>query len=206
MIKIWGRNTSANVVKVLWLCGEIGLPFERIDVGGAFGGLQEPEFLELNPNGAIPVVEDDHTVIWESHAILRYLAARYGQETLYPAESAARSHVDRWLDWHIGTMSPAITPVFIALYRTPEAERNADEFNRALAKLTTTFVWLDRQLAERPYIAGDTFTIADVAFGNSVWRWFSFPFSRPALPHLEAWQARVALRPGYKTHIAQPLS
>ena len=115
MIMVWGRANSTNVIKVLWLCEELGLRFDRKDVGGPFGGLQTPEFLALNPNGVIPVVEDDGVVVWESHSILRFLAQRYGSGALYPVEPATRSHVERWLDWHISTLAPALNPVFIAL-------------------------------------------------------------------------------------------
>jgi glutathione S-transferase len=206
MIRIWGRNTSSNVQKVLWLCEEIGLKFDRTDVGGPFGGLDTPQFVALNPNKSIPVVEDGGTVVWESHAILRFLAARHGSDAIYPTEPAARSQVERWLDWHLGVLAPAITPVFLAYYRTPAAARNETELTRQVAHLTAAMTLLDDAIAERPYIGGKNLTIADVAFGNSVWRWFSFPFSRPKLANLDAWQARVAQRPGHRLHIAQPVS
>jgi glutathione S-transferase len=206
MITIWGRKTSANVQKVLWLCDEIGVKFERKDVGGPFGGLDTPEFRTLNPNQVIPVIQDQGVVVWESHAVMRYLATKYAPEKLYPTEPKARSQVERWLDWHLGTLSPAITPVFISLYRTPEAERNADVLARQVAVLTKTLVSLDSQMAGRPYLAGDDLTIADFAFGNSIWRWLAFPIARPELPNVQAWQARVATRPAYQMHVAQPVS
>jgi len=205
MITIWGRNTSSNVQKVLWLCEDLKLPFERKDVGGAFGGLDTPEFMALNPNKAIPVIKDGETIVWESHAVLRYLAAKYGPDALYPSDPAACSHVERWLDWHMGTLGSAITPVFLSLYRTAPEARNEAAFAQQVAKLTAVMTLLDQQIAGRPYIAGNEFTIADIAFGNSVWRWFAFPIERPALPNLAAWQARVAERPGHKAHIAQPV-
>jgi glutathione S-transferase len=212
MITIWGRKTSANVQKVLWLCDEIGVKFERQDVGGPFGGLDRPEFLALNPNQVIPVIRDhdvtrdQDVVVWESHAVMRYLATKYGPESIYPTETQVRSHVERWLDWHLGTLSPVITPVFISLYRTPEAERNADALARQVSVLTKTLVSLDSQMSGRPYFAGEELTIADIAFGNSIWRWLAFPIAHPELPNLQAWQARVASRPAYQTHVAQPVS
>jgi glutathione S-transferase len=206
MITIWGRRNSANVVKVLWLCDEIGLTFDRKDVGGPFGGLDTPEFLALNPNGVIPVIEDGDTVVWESHAVLRFLATKYGPAPIYPPEPAARSHVERWLDWHISTLAPAITPVFVGLYRTPPERRNEAELTNQIKRLSATMIWLDRQMENRSYIAGDALTVADIAFGNSIWRWFAFPVERPPTPNLAAWQARVGERPGHIAHIAQPLS
>lgn len=206
MITIWGRNTSSNVQKVLWLCEEAGVKFDRKDVGGSFGGLDTPQFVALNPNKSIPVIEDGGTVVWESHAVLRFLATKYAPDSLYPAEPVARSHVERWLDWHLGVLAPAITPVFLGYFRTPAASRNEAELARQAAHLTTAMTLLDREIENRAHIAGDKLTIADIAFGNSVWRWFAFPFDRPKLKNLEAWQARVAERPGHRIHIAQPVS
>lgn len=206
MITIWGRNTSSNVQKVLWLCEEVGLKFVRKDVGGPFGGLDTPQFVALNPNKSIPVIEDGGIVVWESHAILRLLATKYGPDEIYPAKLEARSQVEQWLDWHLSILAPAITPVFLGYFRTPAAARNEAELTRQVAHLTSALTLLDRAMADRAYIAGDNLTIADVAFGNSVWRWFAFPIQRPKLPNLEAWQDRVATRPGHRMHIAQPVS
>lgn len=206
MITIWGRKTSANVQKVLWLCDEIGVKFQREDVGGPFGGLDTPEFLALNPNQAIPVIQDHGAVVWESHAIMRFLATKYGPEGIYPMELLARSNVERWLDWQLGTLAPAITPVFISLYRTPSSQRDGNEVARQVLVLTKTLVSLDSQMSGRPFIAGDQLTIADIAFGNSIWRWLAFPIARPALPNLQAWHVRVASRPAYQTHVAQTIS
>ena len=207
MVTVWGRQSSTNVVKVLWLCEVIGLPVDRRDVGGSFGGLDEPAFRALNPNGLIPTIEDDGHVAWESHAVLRYVAAKYGPDELYPADLTARSEVERWLDWHLGTLAPVLNPVFIALYRTPAAARKTpEEMERLVGALSGVMTRLDAHLQHRSFIAGDAFTIADAAFGNSIWRWFSFPFEKAALPALQAWQARVAEKPGWREHVAQPLA
>jgi glutathione S-transferase len=206
MITIWGRNTSSNVQKVLWMCEELGLKFDRKDVGGSFGGLDTPQFVALNPNKSVPVIEDGGAIVWESHAILRFLAAKYGSDTIYPAKPEARALVEQWLDWHLSVLAPAMTPVFLGYFRTPAASRNETELARQLAHLTSAMILLDEQIAGRAFIAGDNLTIADVAFGNSVWRWFAFPVDRPKLPNLQAWQDRVAERPGHRLHIAQPVS
>jgi glutathione S-transferase len=207
MITLWGRANSTNVIKVLWLCEELNLRFLRKDVGGPFGGLQTPEFLALNPNGVIPVIEDaDGAVVWESHSVLRYLAQKYGSDALYPGDAAARSHVERWLDWHISTLAPALNPVFITLYRTPAEKRDPAALQALIERLTAVMTRLDAHLSAQPFIAGAQFSIADMAFGNSVWRWFAFPIERPKLPHLEQWQARLSQRPGYQKYVTQPLT
>jgi glutathione S-transferase len=206
VITVWGRQNSTNVIKVLWLCEELGLTFSRKDVGGPFGGLQTPEFLTLNPNGVIPVVEDNGAVVWESHTVLRFLAQKYGPDSLYPADPVARSHVERWLDWHATTLAPALNPVFIMLYRTPAEQRQPGALTALVERLSAVLERLNEHLSAQSFIAGAHLTIADIAFGNSVWRWFAFPFERPRLHHLEQWQTRLAERPGYRKFVAQPLS
>jgi glutathione S-transferase len=203
MITLWGRQDSTNVIKVLWLSEVLGIAFDRKDVGGPFGGLDSKAFLTLNPNGVIPVIEDGDTVVWESHSVLRFLAQKYGPDELYPTDPHARSHVERWLDWHISTLSPVLTPVFIALFRTPPERQDRAEIKRMLDRLTPAIRTLDAELGIRPYIAGERLSIADIAFGNSIWRWFAFPVDRPRFLNLEAWQARIAITPGYAKYVAQ---
>jgi len=93
MLKIWGRTTSSNVQKVLWCCAELGLEYERVDLGGPFGGNQDPEYLRPTPNGFLPTVKDGDLVIWESNTICRYLCSTRNGEQLYPKDAAARTHV-----------------------------------------------------------------------------------------------------------------
>ncbi len=124
MIKIWGRNTSVNVQKVMWAVGELGLPHERIDVGGSFGKNNEPAYLAMNPNGLVPTLEEDGFVLWESNAIVRYLAAKYGAGTLEPSDMRARARASSWMDWQLTVAAPAVTPVFWGLVRTPPEKRD----------------------------------------------------------------------------------
>ena len=98
MLRIWGRRNSINVQKVLWCCGELGLDYERIDAGGVFGLTRDPEYLALNPNGLVPTISDDGFVLWESNAIVRYLAARHGSGTLWPEDLRERADAERWMD------------------------------------------------------------------------------------------------------------
>ncbi len=121
MIKIWGRNTSANVQKVMWAIAEIGLPHERIDIGGPFGKNREPAYLAMNPNGLVPTLEEaDGFLLWESNAIVRYLAAKHRAGVLEPADPHARARANAWMDWQLSVIGPAITPCFIGLVRTPQ--------------------------------------------------------------------------------------
>jgi glutathione S-transferase len=205
MIEIWGRASSSNVQKVLWCCDELDIRYQRYDTGREFGGNDTPAYLEMNPNGLVPTIRDSGLVVWESNTILRYLAARYGDGSMYPAELAPRSQVDRWLDWEVGTLAPTILPVFWGLIRTPPEQRDEEKLAGAKTLLSKVLTVLDLHLSKQSYVAGDCLTLADIAMGNSVYRWFAFSITRPDLPALRAWYDRIAGHPGFRMHIAKPL-
>lgn len=205
MLKIWGRKNSLNVQKAMWAVGELGLAHERIDAGGPFGGLNTAEFAALNPNRRVPVIDDDGVVIWESHSIVRYLAARYGSGSLWAEEPAARSLADRWIDWTLADLQPAfIGGVFWTFYRTPEAQRNRSAIERGIAQSAELFGLLDRHLADKPFLAGDFFTMGDIPAGTQLYRYFTLEIERPSLPHVEAWYERLKERPAYREHVMVP--
>jgi glutathione S-transferase len=205
-IKIWGRNTSSNVQKVLWVCVELGIPFERVDLGGPFGGNDTPEYRALNPNGVVPTIEDGGTVIWESNSCIRYLAATRGGERLYPADPAARSQVERWLDWQLSNLTAPMSTMMLGYYRTPPERRDAAALDRARHEAIRFWTIAENWLKSRRYLAGDDFTLADIPVGIWAYRWFQYPIERPVLPSLRAWHDRLAEREGFKTHIALPLA
>ncbi len=205
MLTIWGRATSSNVQKVLWCCDELGLAYQRLDAGREHGKVDEPDYRALNPNGLVPTLVDGAVTVWESNAVNRYLCNRHGGEALYPADPAARAKVDQWLDWQLTTMAMAIGPVFWALVRPPAGGTDPATVPPLVARLTQVWTLLDQQLATRPYIAGETLSLADLALGNSARRWYFFPFERPALPHVAAWYARLGERPGFQKHIMTPV-
>jgi glutathione S-transferase len=205
MLTIWGRATSSNVQKTLWCCDELGVAYERVDAGREFGQVGEAAYRARNPNGLVPTLVDGDLVIWESNAIMRYLCNRYGGERLYPVDPAARGQVDQWLDWQLTTLAPAITPVFWALIRTQEVAVDPKQLAAQIDKLGRVWALLDAQLASRPYVAGATLSLADLAFGNSIRRWYGFDLMRPDLPNLAAWYQRLGERPGFRTHIMTPI-
>jgi len=206
MLKIWGRISSINVQKVMWAVGELGIPHERIDAGGKFGGLDTDEFRAMNPNARVPVVDDDGTVIWESHTIVRYLAAKYGEDgLLWSSDPAQRSLSDRWMDWTLADLQPAfIGGVFWNFYRTPEAQRNWQLIRQGIARSAILFKLLDRHLADKPFIAGDSLTIGDIATGTQLFRYYELEIDRPVIPNVEAWYARLSARPAYREHVMVP--
>jgi glutathione S-transferase len=201
MLKVWGRRNSLNVQKAMWAIGELAIPHEHIDVGGTFGGLDSDEFGQMNPNRRIPVIEDDGVVIWESHAIVRYLAAKYGAGSLWPEDAGARARSDMWTDWTLADLQPAFIGLFWNLWRTPEDERNWNLIRQGVARSAILFQLLDRHLADKPFIAGDTLTFGDIPAGAQLYRYFELEIDRPHLSNVEAWYERLKSREPYRTHV-----
>ncbi len=202
MLKILGRTTSSNVQKVLWCCSELGIPFEREDVGGPFGKNNTPEYRALNPNGLVPTIDDDGFILWESNAIVRYLCAKHGVGNLWPNDLAQRADADRWMDWQQTTLAPPMGVLFRGLLRQPPEAIDAEQMNGAMQKATAAMRILDAQLALHSFVAGDTLTMGDIALGNAAHRWFSLPRERPELPNVAKWYARLNDRPAYRQRIA----
>jgi glutathione S-transferase len=206
VLQIWGRSNSINVQKVLWCCAELGLPFRRFDVGGAFGGNDAPEYLRLNPNGLVPTISDDGFVLWEANVIVRYLAARHGMGVLCPEDLAERADADRWMDWQMGTLWANFRPAFIGLVRTPPEERDRTRIAAAVSKTAENWAILDAHLAGREYVTGSSFTMADIPLGATAYRWFNLDIERSAMRNLEAWYGRLRGRESYKASVMRPLS
>lgn len=205
MLTIWGNADSVNVQKVLWCCEELALPYERIDAGKHFGVVDTPAFRALNPNGLVPTIRDDGFVVWESNTIVRYLAAQYGAGRLWPEDAKQRADADRWVDWANSTLWPALVPLFRAFLRTPAAQRDPAVIAEARQDTIEALQVLDAHLASRRHVAGDDFTMGDVALGPAVWRWFALPIERVPLPHLQRWFDALAERPAYRRTVMQPL-
>jgi len=207
MLTIWGRATSSNVQKVLWGCDELGLTYERIDIGGAFGGTDDPSYRSKNPNGLIPTLQDDDFVLWESNAILRYLAAGDPQCRLLPEDlnRRERANIDRWMDWQLVSLGLALRALFMLL--NPRADNAANEAQiAAAARNAAAMFWiLDTHLATQRYVGGDRFTLGDIPVGISAHRWFSLAVQRPIMPALETWYERIRARPGFQNVRAIPL-
>lgn len=200
MLRIWGRTTSINVQKVMWAVAELGLAHERIDAGGVYGGLDRPAYRAMNPNGLVPTIDDDGAIVWESHAIVRYLAARYGVGSLCPEDWATRAVADQWMDWMITTLNPGLSAVFWALVRTSPSKQDADQIAAAAAQAARPYGLLDAHLAKRPFVAGDSLTMGDIAIGPTLFRYFTMEIERPPLANVEAYYARLQVRPAFRQH------
>jgi glutathione S-transferase len=203
MLKVWGRASSINVQKVMWAVSELRLVHERIDAGGAFGKTDTPEFGRLNPNRLVPVLDDEGFVLWESAAIIRYLARTYGSGTLLPLDAKDAARADQWMEWAGTSLYPdLIATVFIGLVRTSAAERNQSAIEAAARRVGERLAVLDGELASRDYILGNTFTVADIPAGALMYRYYTLPIERPKLPNVEAWYQRLAAREAYAKHVA----
>jgi glutathione S-transferase len=206
MLKIWGRTNSINVQKVMWAVGELDLPHERIDAGGAFGGLDSDAYRALNANRRVPTIEDDGVVVWESNACVRYLAARYGAGGLWPADPGQRAAADMWMDWQQTTLLADMTTVFWGLVRTPEADRDHAAIGAAAKRLGGTWRILDDHLAGRSFVAGDALTMGDIPVGAACYRYYQLAIERPKLAAVEAWYARLQDRAPVRDHVMLPLT
>ena len=205
MLTIWGRRNSFNVQKVMWLASELSLDYTHIEKGGSFGGLDAADFVAMNPHRKVPVIRDGDTLVWESHAILRYLAARYGRGRFWHDDPAPRALAEQWMDWSQTALQPAfLMGVFWGFYRTPETQRNTAAIEASLKRCNACMAQLERQLERRKFLLGDELSLADVPAGCNLYRYFKLDIERPALPNVTAWYTRLAERPAYREHVMVP--
>ena len=198
MLKIWGRMSSINVKKVVWTAQELALDFQRTEAGGLFGVVKTPDYMALNPNSLVPVIEDGDYVLWESNVIVRYLAAKHAPGQLYPTELRERFDAERWMDWQQTTVNPASRPGFWQLIRTPPEQRNPVLIAESNAAVESLMATLDAHLATRAFIVGERFTVADIPLGCEVHRWFGLLQPRQSRPHVERWYASLQSRQASK--------
>ena len=202
MIKVHGRATSSNVQAVMWAIAEMGIAHERRNVGGAFGGNTTPEFLSMNPMGRVPVIEDGDVTLFESQAIMRYLASVYGEDAFWPRDPAARAPVDQWMEWAKVNVVPICTyKVFWQLVRTSAAERDAAKVEEGVAELKGLMGIAEAQIAQHGWLAGPDMSLADIAFGTQLFRYFTLEFDRAKLPALRAYYDRLCARAGFAEHV-----
>ncbi|HET6233806.1 MAG TPA: glutathione S-transferase family protein [Acetobacteraceae bacterium] len=203
---LWGRATSSNVMKVIWLLEELNLPYDRIDVGGSFGKTDTPEYHAMNPTGLVPTLQEDLFTLWESNSILRYLCTEYAPDSLlWPQQPRARANIDRWMDAQQTVLNRPMSAVFWGLVRTPPEKRDAAAIKAAITETARVWSMVSAQLAHHPFLAGDELTLADFPWGPHLHRWFNMAFDRPDVPYLRAWYDRLLERPAYKEYLAGPV-
>lgn len=198
MLTILGRANSINVRKVLWLCDELGLDYAREDWGQGFRDPRDPEYLALNPNGLVPVIRDVDFVLWESDAIVRYLAQREGRDDLYPAGLQERALVEQWMNWYGTNFSQSFRYAFHALIRKNPVYDDQGKIAESLAACAARVAILEAHLATGgPYVAGPNFTLADILMGAGVNRWIHMPADKPACPAVTAYHDLLSERPAH---------
>jgi glutathione S-transferase len=205
-LKIWGRISSINVRKVVLAAQWLGLPFERVDAGMAFGIVNTPEFLRINPNALIPAIEDDGFVLWESNVIVRYLCAKHATGSLYPKDLQARFNAERWMDWQQTTLNRASGAAFVQWIRTAPEKRNPDLIAQSVAATGPLLAMLEAQLSRQAFVAGDAMTMADFPIACEIHRWWGLPQPRPACPHIERWYAHLTQSAASRGVLDLPLS
>ncbi|GJE39338.1 glutathione S-transferase family protein [Methylobacterium persicinum] len=202
MRRLWGRLTSVNVQKAVWALDEGGFDFERIEAGGAHGVVREPSYRAMNPNGLVPTLEEDGFVLWESNAIMRYVASLSPALAL-PADLRERAHVEQWVDWQATSFTPAMRDAFWQLFRMAEPDMALVAKSLAASEIHAGI--LDAHLAGRDYAVGDDFSIADIALGCAAHRWLNLPADRSERPNLRRWYERIAARPGAARVMGAPV-
>jgi glutathione S-transferase len=208
---VWGRATSSNVMKVLWGLGELGLPFERIDVGGAFGKTDTADYRAMNPTGLVPTLQEGTFTLWESNAILRYLAQTHAAgSALWPADAQARANIDRWMDAQQSVLNRPMSSVFWGLVRTPADQRDLSSIAASISDAAGAWRLVEAQLSRHDFIAGTEFTLCDIPWGVHAHRWFGMDYlglTRPDMLALRAWYERLLQRPAYqRSVVATPIS
>jgi glutathione S-transferase len=193
-LKIWGRMSSINVRKVVWTAQELGLDFQRTEAGGHFGVVKTPDYMRLNPNSTVPVIEDQDFVLWESNVIVRYLCAKHSLGQLYPSGLRERFAAEQWMDWQQTSLNPASRPGFWQLIRTAPEQRNADAIAASNAAVESLLNALDGLLSRHAFVAGEHFSMADIVLGCEIHRWFGLPQQRQPRPHIERWFQRLLSR------------
>lgn len=201
MLRIYGYAESINVRKVLWTCAELDLPFEREDWAGPFRPTSDPAFLALNPVGMVPVIDDDGVIVWESNAIIRYLAATRGRSDLLPTHPRDRARIEMWMDWQASDFNNSWRVAFQGLVRNNPDYQDATAIERSNDTFARMVAVIDAQLNKAGgYICGPAFSLADIPIGLSIHRWRSIPTDKPRLDNIDRYYDRLCERPGFRQY------
>ena len=213
MIKVWGRPTSIHTQRVLWALTDADLPYElilasatmgpdgHVSKGGApYGIVDTPAYRAMNPNGTVPTIDDDGFILWESNAILTWVALKYAPQMSDDAQQMARAV--QWMGWTNSRLEPLLHTLVMELVRLPAPERSPAKVEQARVAMIEALSGLEARLTRDPYVAGDRFTIGDIPAGAAVHRWMVFNLQRPEMPNIAAWQGRLAERKGFHLHVA----
>ena len=200
MRKLWGRKSSSNVQAVRWCLEVLGLEYEQIDAGIHYGVVDTDEYYAINPNRTVPTLqEDDQVSLWESGAIIRYLASQYGPVSFWPSDSRERSRVDQWAEWSKINIALGFTgPVFWKVVRTAPSKQDPQLIAENLKTLDRYLSIADRQLAGKEFLTSDQITVADIQFGHVLYRYYDISIRRSEHPNIERYYHMLSERPDYQ--------
>ncbi len=204
MITVYGRRSSINVQKVLWAVAETGVAFERETVGGAFGGTDTREYRRINPNALVPAIKDGTIAMFESNAIVRYLARRYGKDTIRPRGHRAWALADQWMDWAITTPFVPLSQIFWNKIRVAPEQSNEKLVKTAQKTLAGQLRLADGRLGKKPWLAGRQFTYGDIPLGAMYWRYQNLDIDRPRFKNLDRWYEQLQERSAYREWVMVP--
>jgi glutathione S-transferase len=204
MITLWGRRNSMNVQKVIWALEELGLAYERHNVAGSYGGTDTAEFKAMNPMGLVPVIRDGDVTMFESNAIVRYLAARHGEGSLRPRVPKQLAAAEQWMDWAQLNLGPSAITLFLQSVRTSRDKQNRAVMEKSAAQLHKLLPIADRALSNSTYLAGDRLSFGDIPLGVMIWRLGCFDWQRPSLSHLDRWHKQLQTREPYQKTVMLP--
>ena len=204
MLEIWGRKNANQVIQVLWTISELGMEHKRYSIGTSAGDLDTAQYKSLNPNSKIPTIRDNGFVMWESHAIIRYLARQYGFGGLYPEDPQKAAISDQWMTWSSDGFMGAFFPGFWQLVRTEESQRNYNQIAEMAKQSAELLKVLEGHLVNNNFVAGNDFTYGDIPLGVLIHKYFVLDIKRPSMPGIEAWYERLTNRTPFQEHAMQP--
>ena len=201
MIQVWGRRNSANVQKVLWALEELDVPYRRENVGGSFGGNRDADFLAMNPMGLVPVIRDGDVTMFESNAIVRYLAARFRPGVLRPDDHRHLAMAEQWMEWQHNAFGAAVGSIFMNTVRAAADKRNATVVADAEKRAGEALRIADAHLARHDWFAGPAFSYGDIVMGVFLWRYMGLDIVRPAMPHVAEWLEALEGRESFRAAV-----
>ena len=204
MLEVWGRKNANQVIQVLWTLSELGIEYKRHSIGTESGDLETEDYKSLNPNSKIPTIRDNGFVLWESHAVIRYLAKQYGFGSLYPEDIQKAAISDQWMTWSTDSFMGTFFPVFWQLVRTEAKNRDYAKIAEMAKQSSSILKVLNEHLVNNQFVAGDDFTFGDIPLGVLIHKYFVLDIERPPLPGVEAWYQRLSMRSAFKEHAMQP--
>jgi len=198
-IKIFGRKSSCNVQKVIWLCSELKIDFETKDYGGKYGRTKEEAYKSLNPNSTVPLIEDEGFFLYESNAIIKYLSNKYNYLKLEDHKMIAKR--DQWMDWAGFTLAAPCAIITLNLILLPPEKRNASKVSKAKEQVLSLLKILNNQLGDNQYLLGQEFSLADIPAGCWYNRCLKLDFDLSSFKGISAWGARLSKRKAFQNSI-----